>query len=116
MNTSYFAKVKNLENKNLVSIALSPPKWYEGKTYKALAPNWDTIDAWKKSGKTEEDWNNYKRDYYKSKLSKLDPKKVYEDLGEDAVLLCFEKPSDHCHRFLVAEWLETSLGIKVTEI
>lgn len=116
MNTSNFAKSKKLGDKNLVSIALSPPKWYKGRTYKELAPNWDTIDAWKKSEKTEKDWENYKRDYYKSKLSKLDPKKVYQDLGEDAVLLCFESAEQPCHRFLVAEWLESSLGIKITEI
>ena len=116
MNTSNFAKSKKMVDKNLVSISLSPPKWYKGKTYTALAPNWDTIDAWKKSSKTEEDWKNYKRDYYKTKLSKLDPKKVYEDLGEDAILLCFEKAGEHCHRILVAEWLSENLKIEITEI
>ncbi|NTV02456.1 MAG: DUF488 domain-containing protein [Chlorobiaceae bacterium] len=26
-------------------------------------------------------------------------------LGEDVVLLCFERPSDFCHRQLVSKWL-----------
>ena len=116
MNTSNFAKSKKMFEKNLVSISLSPPKWYKGREYKDLAPNWDTIEAWKKSNKTSEDWKNYKRDYYKSKLSKLDPQKVYKDLGEDAILLCFEKAEEECHRFLVAEWLSENLGIEITEI
>ncbi len=114
MNTSYFSKSKKFPEKRLVSIANITPKWFEGEEYKALAPNWDTVDAWKKSAKTEEDWKNYKRDYYKSKLSKLDAKKVYEDL-KDAVLLCYEKEPP-CHRFLVAEWIEKELGIKVEEL
>lgn len=114
MYTSYFAKSKKLTGMRLVSISNVTPKWFEGEEYKALAPNWDTIDAWKKSAKTEEDWNNYKRDYYKSKLSKLDAKKVYEDL-KDAVLLCYEKEAP-CHRFEVANWLEKELGIKVEEL
>lgn len=116
MNTSNFAKSKKLNQKNLVSISLFPPKWYEGRTYTKLAPNWDTIDAWKKSEKTEQDWENYKRDYYKSKLSKLDPLQVYKELGEEAILLCFEKQGEHCHRHLVSEWLKNALNIKIEEI
>lgn len=115
MNTSYFARSKKLKDKRLVSISLSTPKWFEGEIYKDLAPNWDTIDAWKKSEQTEEDWANYERDYYRSKLRKLDAKKVYSDL-EDAVLLCYEKAEDHCHRHTVAAWLEKELGVKITEI
>lgn len=116
MNTSNFAKSKKMSDKNLVSISLYPPKWYQGKIYKDLAPNWDTIEAWKKSSKTEEDWKNYKRDYFKSKLSRLDPVKVFNDLGEDAILLCFEKENEHCHRHLVSEWLSEKLNINITEI
>ena len=116
MNTSNFAKSKKFIDKNLVSISLYPPKWYNGRVYKDLAPNWDTIDAWKKSSKTEKDWENYKRDYFKSKLNKLDPKKVFEDLGDDAILLCFEKDGEPGHRHLVADWLTSNLNIKITEI
>ena len=25
--------------------------------------------------------------------------------GQDFALVCYEKPGDHCHRHLVAEWL-----------
>jgi hypothetical protein len=55
-------------------------------------------------------------------LSKLDPQKVYDDLGEDAILLCHEKWDDiksgkaFCHRRIVAEWLEEELGIEVPEL
>ena len=53
--------------------------------------------------------------YSKEELDKLDPKQVYEELGENAVLLCWEKSSDFCHRHLVSEWLSEKLGIEVKE-
>jgi len=49
-------------------------------------------------------------------LDVLDAKKVYEELGEDSILLCWEKSGDFCHRRLVAEWLEKELNVKVNEI
>jgi uncharacterized protein (DUF488 family) len=52
---------------------------------------------------------------YKKILDNLDPRKVYEDLGQEAILLCWEKPGDFCHRGMVAEWLEEHLGIRVPE-
>lgn len=35
--------------------------------------------------------------------------------GKDIALICYEKPTDFCHRHLVAEWLTTN-GIKCDEI
>ena len=50
----------------------------------------------------------------KPALSKLDPATVYADLGEDAVLLCWEENSGaFCHRRRVAEWLGETLGVLV---
>ncbi|WP_175476640.1 hypothetical protein [Syntrophus gentianae] len=46
---------------------------------------------------------------------KLDPRQVYEDLGSDAEMLCWESPGKFRHRHLVAEWLEKALDIKVPE-
>lgn len=43
------------------------------------------------------------------------PDRVVEFLGADAILLCWEPAGQFCHRRLVAEWLETSLGIVVPE-
>jgi len=39
---------------------------------------------------------------------------VYEELGENAVLLCWEKDG-FCHRHLVADWLQEKLGIEIKE-
>ena len=47
---------------------------------------------------------------------------MYNELGENAVLLCYEKWDDiknnktFCHRRIVAKWLEDNLGVKIQEI
>lgn len=108
MQTSYFARYKK---ENAVSIALSTPDWFQERRYEKLAPKPWFLAKYKEDGDVE----YYKEHYYKEVLSKLNAKEVYAELGEDAVLLCWETPEEFCHRHLVAEWLERELGIKVVE-
>lgn len=103
---SQATKDKEIGSRNLVAICLYPPKWYTGRTYSALAP---TKEMLKMNEAT------YRKEYQKI-LDKLDPSKVYKDLGEDAILLCWEKPGEFCHRRLAAEWLENHLGVTVPEL
>lgn len=116
MKTSYFAKLRSID-KDLkpIAICLYPPKWYNGDVYKKLAPTWDILNKWKTSNKDEIAEQEYTEQYYIQVLNKLDAKKVYEELGEKSVLLCFEKTGDFCHRKIVAEWLNKKLGITVDE-
>lgn len=105
--TSYFAKLKLLPD-NIVPIAIcaKAPDWYKGLQYKKLAPKYDFFMKWKE---------NHDNDYYikcfnEQVLDKLEPIKVYQELcslakSDDIVLICYEKPSDFCHRHLVADWL-----------
>jgi hypothetical protein len=90
----------------VVSIALWAPRWYRGRRYPALAPRREMLKM---------DEASYRVEYQKI-LDSLDPRKVFEDLGEDAILLCWERPGKFCHRRLVAEWLEQNLGVTVPEI
>jgi len=108
MKTSYFAVYKGTDG---VSIARRTPSWCKCKEYPSLFPPWEIIMKYKKDGNKE----YYTEQYYSLILSKLDPKKVYEDL-KDSVLLCYEKSGDFCHRRLVAKWIETALGIPVEEV
>ena len=108
MQTSYYAKYKG---ENSVSIAGKCATWYKGREYKKLAPRYWFFKKYKEDGNKE----FYTEQYYKEVLDKLNPQQVYEELGEDAVLLCWEKSGEFCHRRLVASWLEKELGIKVNE-
>lgn len=106
--TSNFAKASG--NRRAVSIAVGAPKWFDGKQYSKLFPPW-----WLVKSKDEYSTEEWERHYYKDVLSKLDPVKVAAELGEGAVMLCWEKPEDFCHRHIVARWM-TSAGVKVEEL
>ena len=110
MNTSYFAKSGN--HPDAVSIAGSAPGFYKGRVYKKLAPKYWFFKKYKE----DNDEAFYVEQYQKEVLNKLDPHQVYADLGENAVLLCWEKSGKFCHRHLIARWLESALGISIYEI
>ena len=105
--TSYFAKLRSLpENIIPISICGKAPEWYTGLQYKKLAPKYGFFMEWKKNHD-----NNYYIEHFDSEvLNLLDAKTIYEELSKmsgekDVVLICYEKPSDFCHRHLVAKWL-----------
>lgn len=120
--TSYFAKLKELENHNIIPISIcgKAPDWYKELQYKKLAPKYGFFMEWKK---------NHDNDYYiehfqKEVLDGLNTTEVILDfsrmnygfnVGEnDIALICYEKPSDFCHRHLVAGWLNQN-GFKCEE-
>lgn len=110
--TSYFAKLKSLPD-NIVPISIcgKAPDWYKGLQYKKLAPKYDFFMEWKKS----HDNDYYIKCFNEQVLDKLDILTVIRNLidltisvgqtNKSICLICYEKPSDFCHRHLVAEWL-----------
>jgi len=120
--TSYFAKLKELENHNIIPISIcgKAPDWYKGLQYKRLAPKYGFFMEWKKNHDNE----YYIKHFQKEVLDELDATNVILDfsrmdygfnVGEnDIALICYEKPSDFCHRHLVAEWLNKN-GYKCEE-
>ena len=118
--TSYFAKVKQLQESgfnNLVCVAGYAPKFFydisNARFYPDLAPRRTWFWEWKNKHLTN-DW--YIERYNETVLSKLNPEKVVEDLGDNAVMICYEKPGDFCHRHIIADWLHKNTGIEVKEV
>ena len=129
--TSYFAKLKQLpEDVIPISICGKAPQWYTGLQYKKLAPKYDFFIKWKE---------NHDNEYYIkcfnervlgnlniikviTELQTLIPYEikcnmestVYNNSKYNIALICYEKPTDFCHRHLVAEWLRNN-GIKCEE-
>ena len=129
--TSYFAKLKSLP-KNIIPISIcgKAPSWYEGLQYKKLAPKYDFFMKWKE---------NHDNDYYikcfnEQVLNKLNTEQVVKELDNlllnetlaidysgdlkevpRIALICYEKPSDFCHRHLVADWLNKN-GVECKEL
>ncbi len=105
--TSYFAKEQHIKNAGMVPIAITAkvPEWYAGLVYQPLAPTFDILMEYKRTGDRERYIERYKAEV----LGKLDPIKVYSKLlalanCEAVCLMCYEKPDSFCHRHLVAEW------------
>ncbi len=107
MQTSYFANVKNIpDHLEPVGIARGVPRWFKGRSERSLAPTWAML----KMSAADYDLR------FDEILEKLDPQATYDLLGENGVILCWEKPGDKCHRRRVAEWFETELGVVVPEL
>ena len=130
--TSYFAQLKNLPDNIIpISICGKAPDWYHGLQYKKLAPKYDFFMKWKEN----HDNNYYIKCFNKQVLSKLGRLKILNDLqllipnnikekmnspvwnneNFHIALICYEKPSEFCHRHLVADWLK-EYGIEVEEL
>jgi len=105
--TSYFAKLKKLPESIIpISICGKAPDWYKGIQYKKLAPKYGFFMEWKKN----HDNNYYIEHFQKEVLDILDAKQVVYELyklsqSKNIALICYEKPSDFCHRHLVHKWL-----------
>ena len=95
-------------NATAVAISCGIPPGFKGRRYTALAPTRSMLQI--------TDIEEFYAAYRAEILNKLDPGKVYEDLGEGAVLLCWEDFNVSCHRRMVAEWLEETLGVAIPEI
>ena len=138
MKTTYYANLNKIDMSKYTPVAISGDAGklvgFEGMALRELSPypffrRWkeienkidDMYDIGEISMKEYRDYkqenqNAYIRQFYQSVLKKLDPREVYSKLGENAVLVCFEKPTEFCHRFLVAGWLEYNLNIEVNEL
>ena len=118
MKTSYFFSNRiRSPGLNLVAISNSYPKkleWLNSmRRYPALCPGWTLVKSYKNNEIRQDE---YVVAYIETILDRLDPFQVYAGLGDDAILLCWEKPGLFCHRRIVAEWFKNHLGIKVNEL
>lgn len=103
--TSNFAKSSG--DPRAVAICRTVPRWYKGARYVQLAPSSNLMRI--------SDQEEYTRRYRDEVLSHLDPYLVANELGEGAVMLCYEPSTKFCHRQVVAEWLRAE-GFEVVEV
>ena len=124
--TSYFAKLKKLPSDIIpVSICAKAPSWYSGLEYKKLAPSYDILMQYKSNPNEELYIKRFKEDVLNKRLvtqTVLDLLVMVNNLkglnySPEICLLCYEKPSDFCHRHLVADWLnENGYDVKELEL
>lgn len=89
------------------------------KSYPALEPKYMFWKKWKQNIENlskEENDKHYVEQYYEQVLSKLDPEKVYNEIGveekfDGSILIC----DDEITRHVVAAWFHLLLGIEVSD-
>lgn len=115
--TGYFANTTKYKEAGLttISIAGKAPSFYNDLEFKHFAPTWKIFKQWKDG---QIDNFQYTEQFKEEVLNKLDKQGIKEFLDsfeQDIILLCYERPGDFCHRHIVADWLESSLGYVVNE-
>lgn len=79
-----------------------------------LAPTQDILDEYKKN---KGDWNVYERKFVDLMRKREIEKHIDPAVIADGCLLCSEDKPHHCHRRLVAEYLQSHWGdIQITHI
>ena len=112
--TSYFSSpfARYVAVEVRYAISGSVPDWFTGQRYSKLAPKIEWWREWRDK-KLSNEW--FRERYYETVLSNLDPLDIAKEVGDGAVLFCWEDPEQFCHRKLVAEWMQKS-GILVEEL
>jgi len=77
-----------------------------------LAPTQDILDAYKKQ---KGDWSVYEDKFLDLLARREVEKKITPEFLQQGCLLCSEHLPHHCHRRLVAEYLDTKWGNIKTE-
>ena len=118
MKTSYFANLRNIDYP--VCITLGTPSFYHGATYPKLAPKYSFLSDYKNGviGPVE-----YTEQYVDQVLDVLDVHETWQEIVDiykgvdhnDIALICYEKPSDFCHRHLVSIWFRQA-GYEINEM
>jgi uncharacterized protein (DUF488 family) len=72
-----------------------------------LAPTQDILDEYRKK---KGDWSVYEQKFLKLIADRQIEQKISPDLMDGACLLCSEAKPHHCHRRLVAEYLNGKWG------
>lgn len=108
--TGYFGKYEEYLKAGLTaySIARYTPTWWQGRTVgrelKELAPSEELLQGYKK-GKIS--MTEYRLAYLNQlehvKWQKI--LKLFDELNDELILLCYETPYKFCHRHILAEYL-----------
>ena len=125
MWTSYYGNMRNIPKDYFVvaasggltdEIAVAVDSWNQ-----SLAPSKSIFFDYKEDG----DWEKYVKRFKEERLPEIDWLEKLEQWEEKAnqagktldniVLLCYEKPEDHCHRQILAEDFEEQFKCEVKE-
>jgi len=109
--TSNYARKGTDPNAFGTSVGL--PNWYNGKKIKEVAPTWDLVRGFKAGTISE---SEYMGAYLQLlQVRSVDPHELVDSLPNNAFLLCYESPTDFCHRHILGAWIQFNTNNPVVE-
>lgn len=106
--TSNYARIpqftKEFPNSQIIATSCWVARWHKGKINEQrldIAPTWEMVEAIKNGEISEDEYALQ----YRRILANLNVNQLVESIPNEAFLLCFEKPTDFCHRHILAEWI-----------
>lgn len=118
--TSNYARIKQftqeIPDAHVVATSCWVAHWHKGSIDEQkleIAPDWDMVKAIKGGAIDEKE---YERQYINLlKYRKINAKQLIKELPNNTFLLCFEKPTDFCHRHTLANWVYEQCGFRIIE-
>ena len=96
-----------------LAISVGLPEWYAGKRNIDLAPTWEIVRGIQRG---QIDIAVYESVYLQLLENRnVDPYQLIETLPNNTFLLCYEKPTDFCHRHTLANWVLNNTGFQIEE-
>jgi hypothetical protein len=115
MKTLYTSNyARNSENPMAYGISCTIPTWYSGKRLSIIAPTWNIVGASKDGMINEEEYASLYYDLLQERG--VTPRSIVDALPDGAIMLCYERPLDFCHRRLIADWIERETNTPVMEL
>ena len=124
--TSYYANIKNIpDDYILVSVSGGITKEIEDAISfrdTRFTPKKDFFLEYKNSPEGKEREDIYVQNFKEKVLDELNLNEILinwsdeHGVDKNIVLLCYEKPSDFCHRHIIAEEIYTQFDIEIEEI
>lgn len=120
--TSYYANYRKFKGMYRISISRTAPNNSCDLQLIKLAPTAELLQNHKSNFITNEEYASVyhnqllrlENDGYIAKFVKA--LSTLQELHEDAVLLCYEKKGDFCHRHLLAEYLNNNHNTNIREL
>ena len=76
-------------------------------------PTWEMVRAIKDGKMTTDKYETQYLNLLKER--KVSANKLIKELPNDTFLLCFESPTDFCHRHTLANWVYEHTGVELVE-
>ena len=96
-----------------LAISAWPPPWYEGKGLDIFAPTRKLVLAVINDEMDIEEYTQAYIDLLEQRIP--DPQKVLDEIPDGSFLLCYEKPTDNCHRHILRQWIYDKTGFQMEE-